>query len=131
MGKYVVDASVVLQMLQEGIEVPSGHQLLAPTLIRSQVLDALYRAVHVGELPEKAGLGRLATFSEMKIRFLGDKVLRRTAWTIATKLGWGSTHDAEYIALTQLQADALVTLDADLASAASEFVSTTTLESLL
>jgi len=131
MGKYVVDTSVMLQMLQEGIEVPSGHQLLAPTLIRSQVLDALYHAVHVGELPEKAGLGRLAKFSEMKIRFLGDKVLRRTAWTIAKELGWGSTHYAEYIALTQLQADALVTPDADLASAASEFVSTTTLESLL
>jgi predicted nucleic acid-binding protein len=51
----------------------------------------------------------------MKIRLLGDAVLRRRAWDLADRLKWASTYDAEYVALTQLQGDALVTLDAELA----------------
>jgi hypothetical protein len=42
-------------------------------------------------------------------------VLRRTAWKVADELGWSATYKADYIALTVLQADAFVTLDADLA----------------
>ena len=42
-------------------------------------------------------------------------MLRRRAWELADQLGWASTYDAEYVALTQLQADAFVTLDAELA----------------
>ena len=51
----------------------------------------------------------------MPIRLLGDAVLRRRAWDLADQLGWASTYDAEYVALTQLQADALVTQDGELA----------------
>ncbi len=42
----------------------------------------------------------------MTVRLLGDAVLRRRAWTSPGRLGWASTYDAEYVALTQLQADA-------------------------
>jgi len=51
----------------------------------------------------------------MPIRLLGDAVLRRRAWHVAEQLGWAETYDAEYVALTQLQADAFVTLNAELA----------------
>ena len=47
----------------------------------------------------------------MKIRYLGDKVLRRRAWQVAETMGWKSTHTAEYVALTLLQADAFITKD--------------------
>jgi predicted nucleic acid-binding protein len=47
----------------------------------------------------------------MKLRLLGDAVLRRRAWEPADRLGWAETYDAEYLALTQLQGDALVTLN--------------------
>jgi hypothetical protein len=53
--------------------------------------------------------------NKLPIRLLGDGVLRRRAWEIADQLGWPSTYAAEYFALTQLQADALVTLDEELA----------------
>jgi hypothetical protein len=44
--------------------------------------------------------------------------LRRTSpGKIADQLGWPDTLDAEYVALTQLQADAFITLDAELAHA--------------
>jgi predicted nucleic acid-binding protein len=37
-------------------------------------------------------------------------------------LGWADTFDAEYVALTQLHADALITLDRKLAHAAKDLV---------
>jgi predicted nucleic acid-binding protein len=115
MTKYVVDCGVVLHLASEGFEVPAEHELLAPTLLRSQTLSALHEAVHAGDIPPDAALDRLAGIRAIPIRLLGDAVLRRRAWEVADQLGWASTYDAEYVALTQLQADAFVTLDAELA----------------
>jgi predicted nucleic acid-binding protein len=67
----------------------------------------------------------------MPIRLLGDAVLRRRAWEIAGQLGWAETYDAEYVALTQLQADAFVTLDAALARRVEDVVPTAGIEALL
>jgi predicted nucleic acid-binding protein len=58
-------------------------------------------------------------------------VLRRRAFELAEQLGWAETYDAEYLALTQLQADAFVTLDAELARRAEGVVPTATIEDLL
>ena len=66
----------------------------------------------------------------MPIRLLGDGVLRRRAWDLATKHGWASTYDAEYVALTQLQADAFITLDADLARRADGIVALAPIDDL-
>ena len=118
MSRFVVDAGVVIHLVTEGIEVGDGHQLLAPTLIRSQVLSRLHEAVARGELAPDVGLARLRAGWALPIRLLGDAVLRRRAWDIATTLGWADTYAAEYLALTQLQADAFVTLDEELAAQA-------------
>jgi indolepyruvate ferredoxin oxidoreductase alpha subunit len=66
----------------------------------------------------------------MPIRLLGDAVLRRRAWDLADRLGWASTYDAEYIALTELQADAFVTLDAELARSVEGIVATASIDAL-
>jgi predicted nucleic acid-binding protein len=66
----------------------------------------------------------------MPIRLLGDAVLRRRAWEIAGQLGWASTYDAEYLALTLLQADAFVTLDEELARSAQEVVEVASIDAL-
>lgn len=66
----------------------------------------------------------------MPIRLLGDAVLRRRAWEVADQLGWADTYDAEYVALTQLQADALVTLDKELARRVKGLVRTATIAAL-
>jgi len=129
--RYVIDASVVLRLLQDGAQPSPDHQLVAPTLVRSEVLDALYRSVRTGVLAEEDALVRLGRFSEMKIRYLGDKVLRRRAWSVAAQLGWESTGAAEYIALTQLQADAFVTLDRGLAAEAGRIVATAPISAIL
>lgn len=58
----------------------------------------------------------------LRIRLLGDRVLQNVAWKIADQLGWPDTLGAEYVALTKLQADALITLDAELAHAVKGIV---------
>jgi len=130
MSKFVVDCGVVLRLAGEGFEVPAEHELLAPTLLRSQTVSALHEAVHAGELARDVALDRLTRIRAIPIRLLGDAVLRRVAWKVADQLGWASTYDAEYVALTQLQADAFVTLDAELARRVEGIVPTATIEAL-
>jgi predicted nucleic acid-binding protein len=110
--------------------VPPEHELLAPTLLRSQALSALHEAVHCGDISAEEAEERLARIQSMSIRLLGDAVLRRVAWRIADELGWAETYDAEYLALTRLQADAFVTLDAELARRAKGIVPTETIDAL-
>jgi predicted nucleic acid-binding protein len=130
-ARYVVDCSAVLHLASEGSEVSGEQELLAPTLLRSQVLSKLHEAVHRGELAEDGARNRLGYVNGMTIRLLGDAVLRRRAWEIAGKLGWAETYDAEYVALTQLQADALVTLDGDFVRRVEGVVATVTIDALL
>ncbi|OGO58741.1 MAG: hypothetical protein A2V85_15140 [Chloroflexi bacterium RBG_16_72_14] len=130
MTRFVVDVSAVLHLAGARIEVSGEHQLLAPTLLRSQVLSTLHEAVQRGELPADVARDRLARIGRMPIRLLGDAVLRRRAWDLADRLGWASTYDAEYIALTQLQADAFVTLDPDLARRVDGIVTTASIDAL-
>src|ERR671936_2225224 len=130
MTRFVVDGGVVLHLASEEIEVAAEHELLAPTLLRSQTLSALHEAVHAGEMPSDVALHRLARIRVMSIRLLGDAVLRRRAWDVAEQLGWAETYDAEYVALTQLQADAFITLDAELARRVEGVVPTATIEAL-
>src|SRR5688500_18490006 len=115
MTRFVVDASAVLHLVSSEINVSRDHDLLAPTLLRSQVLSVLHEAGQRGEITAGVASELLGRIGRMKIWRPGDAVLRRRAWEVADQLGWASTYDAEYVALTQLQADAFVTLDEDLA----------------
>jgi predicted nucleic acid-binding protein len=128
--RFVVDCGVVLRLVSEGIDVGVEHELFAPTLLRSQTLSALHEAVHAGELTEDVAVERLARIQALPIRLLGDAVLRRNAWRLADQLGWASTFEAEYVALTKLQADALVTLDAQLARQVEGIVPTASIDVL-
>jgi predicted nucleic acid-binding protein len=130
MTNFVVDCGAVLHLVAEEIEVPAEHELLAPTLLRSQTLSVLHEAVHRGELEPDVAFERLARVRALPIRLLGDAVLRRRAWQLADQLGWAETYDAEYLALTLLQADAFVTLDAELARRVEGIVPTATIEAL-
>ena len=130
MTRYVIRPDVAIRLARDEAVIRDEHELLAPTLLRSQTLSALHEAVHRGELEADAARERLARVGGIKIRLLGDAVLRRRAWEIADTLGWAETYAAEYVALTLLQGDALVTLDAGFARAVEGLVATAPVEAL-
>ena len=130
MTRFVVDPGAVIQLASEAVAVDPAHRLLAPTLLRSQTLSTLHAATQRGEVPASVAREILATINRMPIRLLGDAVLRRRAWELADRLGWLETYDAEYLALTQLQADAFVTTDRDLARAVRDVVPVAPIEDL-
>lgn len=74
MTRFVVDTSAVLHLAGEAIEVADEHELLAPALLRSDVLSGLHEAVQRGELTADVARERLAAIRAMKIRLLGDAV---------------------------------------------------------
>ena len=130
MAEFVVDCGVVLRLAADETMLPAKHKLLAPTLLRSQTLSAVHEAVQRGNLTAEAGREQLRRVNSMPIRLLGDAVLRRRAWDVAEQLGWPETYDAEYIALTQLQADAFVTLNTKLARQVEKLVRVVTIDEL-
>jgi predicted nucleic acid-binding protein len=128
--RYVIGPDVAMQLARERAEVSDEHRVLAPTLLRSHVLSALYEAARRGELTKREADEQLNYLRGLRIRLLGDRVLQSVAWKIADQLGWPDTFDAEYVALTQLQADAFVTLDQALARAVSDLVRVARIEEL-
>lgn len=130
MTRYVIGPDVALRLARDETAIPAEHQLLAPTLLRSQLLSALYRAARQGELTKKEADRQLNYVRALRIRLLGDRVLQNVAWKVADQLGWPDTADAEYVALTQLQADAFITLDAELARAVKGLVTIAPIEAL-
>ena len=122
MTRYVIDAPAAIEIARAQATIAPEHSLVAPSLLRSQVLSILYRAVRAGERSPKEGKELLNRVTELKIRLLGDRVSRGTAWRIAEELGLDDTAEAEYLAVTRLQADALIALDPLLAELAREVV---------
>jgi predicted nucleic acid-binding protein len=128
--RFVVDCDTLLRIAAGEIDGAAEHKLVAPTLVRSQALAALYEAARRGEISAAEGIERVTRINSLKVRFLGDKVLQRTAWKVADQLGWPTTYDAEFVALTQLQADVFVTSDRAVAQAVSGLVETATTDAL-
>lgn len=111
MTRFVIDAPTLVHLVAERVVVAPGHQLVAPQLLRSQALALLFEAVRRGELTEAQALDHHEVMTGVKVRLLGDRVSRRVAWQIAREHGLDSTADAEYLAVTRLQADLFVTVD--------------------
>lgn len=111
MTRYVICPDVALRLASEQTVVGDEHQILAPTLFGSQVLSHLYQAVQRAEITKQEADQQLNYLRGLRMRLLGDRVLQKVAWNVAEQLGWTDTFEAEYVALTQLQADALITLN--------------------
>ena len=115
MTRYGIDALTAIRLVREGITPHAEHQLVAPKLLHSHALSQLYQAVRQGSLSKEEARRILDGITTTRIRLLGDRVSRATAWRVAEQLGWEETANAEYVAVAQLQADAFVTLDEHLA----------------
>ncbi len=129
MTKFVVDASVVLHLASAGAKAPDAHELLAPTLLRSQALSALHEAVHRGEIPADVARAVSPTSGGCRSGFWAtpcsgvEPGTWRTSWA-------GPRPTTEYVALTQLQADAFITLDAELARSVKGIVEIGSIDAL-
>jgi predicted nucleic acid-binding protein len=122
MTRFVLDPLAAIELARRGAAVPDEHRLVAPARLRSDTLSLLYRAARRGEETATEARRLADRITTMRIRLLGDRVSRGTAWRIADRLGWDDTADAEYVAVTQLQADALIALDRELAARAGDLV---------
>ncbi|MEU4155177.1 type II toxin-antitoxin system VapC family toxin [Actinoplanes sp. NPDC026670] len=131
MARYVIDAATLLHVVDNALAVDRGHQLVAPNVIRSEALDLLWRDVRRGERTERAALETHVRITELKMRLLGDRVSRATAWRIARENDWDTLRDAEYLAVARLQADALVTVDPRMAAKAKNVVPVLPVEALM
>ena len=131
MARYVIDAPTLLHLLDNDLDVDPGHQLVAPSIIRSEALQLLLDDVRRGARTDKEAMATHRQLTELKMRLLGDRVSRGTAWKIARERDWDTLRDAEYLAVTRHQADALVTVDPALAARAEGIVPVASLEALL
>lgn len=122
MTRFTIDAPTLLHIVSEQLAINPQHQLVAPHAIRSQALTLILGRVRGGELSEQEALTLHTRLTELKIRVLGDRVSRATSFKIANQQHWKTTFDAEYVAVTMLQADALVTVDPELAAKAEGLV---------
>lgn len=120
--RLAIDALTALRIVREDPGVGSRHRLVGPAVLRSHVMSLLYREMREGKIEEKEARAQLDGLATLRIRLLGDRVSRATAWRIARQLDWDDTALAEYLAVATLQADALITADPTLRAAAAEFV---------
>ena len=122
MTRYVVDAPTLLHIVDRHVPIDPHHQLVAPNSIRSEVMQLLLDEVRGGARSEAEALAAHTAVTELKMRLLGDRVSRTTAWRIAREHGWSELRDAEYLAVARLQADALITVDPRLQAVAAGIV---------
>jgi predicted nucleic acid-binding protein len=130
MTRYTIDAPTLLHIVTAQPRINPDHQLVAPQAIRSQALTLLLGLVRRGDLTQKDARALHTRLTELKIRVLGDRVSRWTSFQIADEQHWETTYDAEYLAVTRLQADALVTVDPAMAKRAEGLVPLAPIEAL-
>jgi predicted nucleic acid-binding protein len=127
--RFGIDAPTLLHLVAENVPVAPDHQLVAPQVLRSHALALLSDALRRGELTEQEAVGRLEAMTHVQVRLLGDRVSRRVAWQIARDNGL-STAEAEYLAVTRLQADLFVSVDAEARARAEGVVPLGTVDQL-
>lgn len=117
--------------MADDLDCDPKHQIVVPNIIRSHALSLLFAAVASGDMTEQTALEQHRKLTELKMRLLGDRVSRRTAWKLARDHGWPSTFEAEYIAVCTLQADAFVSIDPAILAKAGRVVPLAELTDLL
>lgn len=130
MARLAVDPPTFLQLARQGRAVAPGHRLVSANALRSRALELLLPEAQNGQLDDRAAQLLQERITEIPVRLLGDRVSRRVAWQLALQNNWADLRDAEYIAVARLQADALVTVDPDLAAKAADLVPMATFEDL-
>lgn len=131
MTRYAIDPATLVHLARTGARPRAEDQLVAPNSLRTAAVELLLDEVRAGDLTEREAIALMTPLTEIKVRLLGDRVSRRTAWDLARKHDWSTLRDAEYLAVAMLQADALVTADPELAARAEGVVPVATVSDLV
>jgi len=131
MTRFVVDAPTLLHLVDSGLDVDPRHQLVGPNSVRTEALELLLLAVRRGDRTDAGALEAHERITELKMRLLGDRASRGLAWRIARERDWDTLHHAQYLAICRLQADAVVTVDPEMAARAEGVVPVAPLQALL
>jgi len=109
----VLDASVAVPACgsPRGFGFFGSEELVAPPLLWSESRSALHEAMWRREISRTQGERSLRALETAPVRVRTHRALGRRAWEVASELGWAKTYDAEYVALAQILACQLVTLD--------------------
>lgn len=118
MTRYAIDAATALRLVAERRTPSAPHTLVGPSALRTDALTILYGQSRGGSRSDAEGRKLLDGVAMLKIRLLGDRVSRDTAWKIAAQLDLDDPRPAEYLAVATLQADAIITIDDALRSGA-------------
>ena len=130
MTRFAIDPETLVWIAENHVVI-GNHQLVAPNSIRSTDLDLVLGRVLRGEISEVQALQLHERMTATKIRQLGDRVSRRTAWRLAVDHGRETIALCEYVAVAKLQADALVTTTRELVALAHGLVPLDELSELL
>ncbi|WP_144720584.1 hypothetical protein [Agrococcus jejuensis] len=131
MTRFALDGAALLRLAASEVPLAEGHALVGRGSLRSDAMAILYREVRDGTRTEAEAKALLDRMTAVKVRLLGDRVSRSTAWSIARDQGRDDIGDAEHLAVARLQADALVTDDAALIAAAEGIVPIAPFDDLL
>lgn len=122
MTRFALDGAALLRLARTDAPLGADHALVGRGSLRSDAMAILYREVRAGRCTEAEAKVVLDRATAIKVRLLGDRVSRATAWSIAREQGRDEIGDAEHLAVARLQADALVTDDPALVAAAEGVV---------
>jgi predicted nucleic acid-binding protein len=120
--RFGIDAPTLLRLAREDRSPHSSHRLVAPNSLRTRALELVLQEVQTGQLSDDQALQLHERMTEVKVRLLGDRVSRRVAWKHARRVGALGLAGAEHLAVTELQADTLLTADPELRAMAAGVV---------
>jgi predicted nucleic acid-binding protein len=108
-----VDANVVIDrcLSESGFDMLTGHELVAPPLLRPEALSVLHEMLWRRTIPSELADLALERLEAAPIKITEPDGLAREAWQVAEEFGWAKTYDAEYVALARLLSCRLLTLD--------------------
>jgi len=73
MTRYVISPDVAIHLARDQAVIRQEHQILAPALLRSQLLSLLYQAVRRNEMTRKDAERQLDYVRRLRIRLLGSR----------------------------------------------------------
>lgn len=129
-SKVCLDANLIVRMHDpDSAEFPivirawdrwvaSRIEIVAPSLLRYEVTNAVFRSARQGILSRDSAVGIIQSLDQLPIRFHDSVELSIAAFKIAQSLDLPATYDAHYLALAQQERAELITADRRLVRAA-------------